>query len=45
MNEVDNDIEAGSPLDDGAAGNENEAPGLYVGVSGKQPNFLQKLYE
>lgn len=24
---------------------EAEAPGLYVGLSGKQPNFLQKLYE
>jgi len=21
------------------------APGMFVGTSGKQPNFLQKLYE
>jgi hypothetical protein len=30
----------------GGDGNGNgNGPGLFVGTSGKQPNFLQKLYE
>jgi hypothetical protein len=38
------------PLGDGACsggdgGANGNGPGLYVGTSGKQPNFLQKLYE
>ena len=34
------------PLGDVAcSGGEGNVPGLFVGTSGKQPNFLQKLYE
>jgi len=38
------------PLGEGTGSGEDggghgHAPGLFVGTSGKQPNFLQKLYE
>jgi hypothetical protein len=30
---------------DGNGNGNGNGPGLFVGTSGKQPNFLQKLYE
>lgn len=33
------------PPGNGHEGGAAEAPGMFVGTSGKQPNFLQKLYE
>ena len=30
---------------EGDGNGHGNAPGLFVGTSGKQPNFLQKLYE
>ena len=45
MNELVHDTDNEGELDLMAGEAETEGPGLYVGVSGKQPNFLQKLYE
>jgi hypothetical protein len=47
MSSLESDDELGS-LPPGSISNERVNPqnvGMFVGTSGKQPNFLQKLYE
>jgi hypothetical protein len=39
------DLDSLPPGDRHGGGAGEEGPGMFVGSSGKQPNFLQKLYE